>query len=127
MEDPIGFKHTFMILRDAVLKAQKDYFADATTDADYMNAVMSYYKENLHVMKMAIGGFKTELNAITLKYNNSTDDKSVQKWANEIKALFLKKKVVKNPNFDPIEYLAVTYIAGHQGTGNWVNLVEKDS
>jgi hypothetical protein len=116
-----------MILKNAVLKAQKDYFADAKTDADYMNAVMSYYKNNLHIMKMAIGGFKTELNAITLKYSNSTDDVSVLKWAGEIKKLFIKKKVIKNPDFDPVEYLAVTYIAGHQGTGNWVNIAENNA
>lgn len=115
-----------MILKDAVLRAKDTYFSDATTDADYMNAVMTYYKDNLHVMKMAMGGFKTELNAITLKYSNVTDDVSVLKWAGEIKKLFAKKKVIKNPNFDPIEYLAVTYIAGHRGTNNWVGIAENN-
>lgn len=116
-----------MILKDAVLKAQQDYFSDAKTDADYMNAVMSYYKDNLYIMKMAIGGFKTELNAITLKYKNSIDDESVLRWAGEIKKLFVKKKVIKNPGFDPVEYLAVTYIAGHQGTDNWLNIAENNA
>ena len=81
-----------MILRDAVLKANEKYFANATSDVDYMNAVMAYYKEYLFVMKMAMGGFQTELNNITRKYANSTSDTEVIKWAGEIRKLFDKKK-----------------------------------
>jgi hypothetical protein len=115
-----------MILKDAVIRAYAKYFKDAETDADYMAVVMSYYKEYLYIMKMAMGGFQSELNAITRKYANVTDDESVLKWARDIKALFSKKKVIKNPEFDPIEYLAVTYIAGHKGTNNWVGLAENN-
>jgi hypothetical protein len=114
-----------MILRDAVLKANEKYFANATSDVDYMNAVMAYYKEYLFVMKMAMGGFQTELNNITRKYANSTSDTEVIKWAGEIRKLFDKKKVIKNSSFDPIEYLAVNYIAGHHGAANWAELAEQ--
>ena len=116
----------FMILKDAVIKAYDDYFKDAKTDSDYMMVVMSYYKEYLYVMKMAMGGFQSELNAITRKYANVTDDEHVLKWAYEIKMLFAKKKIIKNPDFNPVEYLAVTYIAGHKGTNNWVNIAENN-
>jgi hypothetical protein len=111
-----------MILKNAVMKANEKYFLEAQTDVDYMNAVMTYYKEYLFVMKMAIGGFQTELNNITRKYANATDDASVLKWAGEIKLLFARKKIIKNPAFDPIEYLAVNYIAGHHGAANWADL-----
>ena len=114
-----------MILRDAVIRANKKYFTEAQTDVDYMNAVMMYYKEYLYVMKMAMGGFQTELNNITRKYANTTDDESVKKWAFEIKVLFDKKKIIKNQAFDPIEYLAVNYIAGHHGAANWAELAEQ--
>ena len=113
-----------MILKEAVVRAYAKYFKDAETDSDYMTAGMSYYKEYLYVMKMAMGGFQSELNSITRKYANVTDDESVLKWARDIKALFTKKKLIKNPEFDPIEYLAVNYIAGHRGTDNWVSLAE---
>ena len=110
------------ILKRAVLKAQEDYFKNAVTDADYMTGVMAYYKQNLHVMRLAIGGLQTELNSITLRYKDRTDDESVLAWARDIKTLFTKKKAIKNPNFNPVEYLAVTYIGGHHGAANWANL-----
>ena len=111
-----------MILQNAVQMAYNKYFVDAETDADYMTAVMTYYKEHLHILKMSMGGFQSELNAITLKYRDVTDDTNVLKWAGEIRKLFNKKKIVKSTNFDPIEYLAVTYIAGNRGTSNWVDI-----
>ena len=83
-----------MILRDAVIKAQQTYFVNATTDKDYMECVMSYYKTYLYVMKMSMGGFQSELNSITRKYANVTDDVSVMKWAKEIHNLFAKKKII---------------------------------
>ncbi len=115
-----------MILKNAVLAAQEKYFANAETDRDYMNCVMLYYKEYLHIMKMSMGGFQSELNSITRKYANLTDDASTLKWASDIRALFLKKKIIKNPAFDPLEYLAVTYIAGSRGTANWDKLMQAD-
>ena len=110
------------ILKAAVLKAYDEYFKEAVTDADYMNGVMGYYKKNLVVMRLAIGGLQNELNRITLKYKDYTDDEHVKAWAREIKALFAKKKAIKNPDFNPIEYLAVTYIGGHHGAATWANL-----
>jgi hypothetical protein len=111
-----------MILKDAVQKAYDKYFVGAETDADVMTAVMTYYKEHLHILKMSMGGFQSELNAITLRYRDVTDDANVLKWAGEIRRLFSKKKIIKSNNFDPIEYLAVTYIAGNRGTSNWVSI-----
>lgn len=112
-----------MILREAVLNAQEKYFKDAQTDADYLTCVMDYYKSNLHVIKMSIGGFQNQLASITNKYANVTDDESVKKWSREIHSLFSKKKIIKNPKFDAMEYLAVTYIAGSRGTDNWTKLM----
>lgn len=111
-----------MILKSAVEQAKQKYFKDAVTDADYMNAVMTYMKENLHVMRMAIGGVQTELAAITNKHKDRTDDESVIAWANDIKHLFARKKCIKNQNFNPVEYLAVNYIAGHHGSDGWAKL-----
>ena len=109
------------ILKTAVVKAQDKYFKHAVTDSDYMVAVMAYYKEYLFVMKLSIGGIQNELNNITLRYSDKTDDESVKKWAHDIKTLFVKKKVIKNEAFDPIEYLAVNYIGGHHGAANWAD------
>ena len=111
-----------MILKDAVLQAQNKYFSGAVTDSDYMNGVMAYYKENLNLFRLSMGGLQQELGAITNKYNDYTDDAHVIEWANEIKRLFVKKKAVKNPNFNPIEYLAVNYIAGSHGSAGWAKL-----
>lgn len=111
-----------MILENAVKMAYSKYFSEADTDADVMTAVMSYYKEHLHILKMSMGGFQSELNAITLRYRDVTDDANVLKWAGEIRKLFNKKKIIKSDNFDPIEYLAVTYIAGNRGTDKWVSI-----
>lgn len=111
-----------MILENAVKMAYSKYFSEANSDADVMTAVMSYYKEHLHILKMSMGGFQSELNAITLRYRDVTDDANVLKWAGEIRKLFNKKKIIKSDNFDPIEYLAVTYIAGNRGTDNWVSI-----
>lgn len=115
-----------MILKNAVIAANEKYFANAETDRDYMDAVMAYYGEYLYILKMRMGGFQSELNAITRKYANLQDDKSITKWAGDIKALFVKKKIIKNPEFDPIEYLAVNYIAGHRGTANWERLMSAE-
>ena len=111
-----------MILKQAVEKAQKEYFGEAVTDADYMGAVMAYYKANLHVMRMAIPGVQNELGAITNRYKDATDDEHVLAWANDIKRFFAKKKCIKNPNFNPVEYLAVNYIAGNHGSEGWAKL-----
>ena len=111
-----------MVLKTAVEEAQKKYFQDAVTDADYMNAVMVYYKANLHVMRMAIPGVQNELSAITNRYKDHTDDEHILAWANDIKRFFAKKKCIKNTDFNPIEYLAVNYIAGNHGSNGWANL-----
>lgn len=111
-----------MILKNAVIEAQAKYFETAVTDADYMSAVMTYYKENLYVMRMAIPGVQNELAAITNRHKDSTDDEAVVAWANEIKRFFAKKKCIKNPAFNPIEYLAVNYIAGNHGSEGWAKL-----
>lgn len=111
-----------MILKDAVSKAQVDYFQEAVTDADYMSAVMAYYKQNLYVMRMTIPGVQNELAAITNRHKDSTDDEDILVWANEIKSLFTKKKCIKNPDFNPIEYLAINYIAGNHGSKDWAKL-----
>jgi hypothetical protein len=113
-----------MILKNAVLEAQEKYFKNAVTDSDYMTCVMNYYKEHLHIIRMSIGGFQTELNRITQKYANKIDDESTLKWSREVEALFRKKKVIKSNNFRAIEYLAVTYIAGSRGTSSWAKLME---
>lgn len=114
-----------MILKEAVVRAQEKYFSKAKSDADYMSSVMAYYKENLHIMKLAIGGLQNQLNVITKKYSDKYDDETVLKWAGEIKNLFLKHNAVKNVNFDPIEYLAVNYIAGNHGSDHWVDMCKK--
>lgn len=110
------------VLTEAVIAAYDKYFKNAKTDADFMNAVMAYYKKYLVVLRMAVGGTQNELNRITLKYRDYTDDEHTLAWAGEIKALFRKRKVIKDDSFDPVEYLAVNYIAGHHNTSQWAQL-----
>lgn len=111
-----------MLLKNAVEKAQIKYFNEAVTDADYMSVVMTYYKENLYIMRMTIPGVQNELAAITNRYKDCTEDEKILEWANEIKRFFAKKKCIKNQDFNPVEYLAVNYIAGNHGSESWANL-----
>ena len=111
-----------MILENAVKEAQEKYFSECVTDADYMEAVMMYYKANLSLVRLAMNGTKQELGMINAKYMNLNDDAHVAAWANDIKKLFVRKKCIKNENFNPLEYLAITYIAGNHGSNNWAKL-----
>jgi hypothetical protein len=111
-----------MILENAIKEAQEKYFSNCVTDADYMEAVMMYYKENMSLVRLAMNGTKHELGVINAKYMSHTDDTHIAAWANDIKKLFVRKKVLKTNDFNPLEYLAITYIAGSHGSNNWAKL-----
>lgn len=114
-----------MIFEDAVQKAQDKYFHNAKTREDAMNITMAYYKDNFNMTKLNLKGVQSELAGITNKYTGKTDDANIVKWSKEIYAFMKKKKAVINPDFDPLEYLAVNFIAGENGSGTWASIYKK--
>lgn len=107
-----------------VIAVHDRLFLECSTNEDFMSVATQYYQEHFNLMRMGLPAVKNELNNLSHRYQGADTDEKYAKWASALKALVCRHKCLAVPaaEFDAMEYLAVTWIAGSRGTADWVRI-----